>query len=983
MKEQDYMKIMNELREDYISEAVSWDASAQKNRRSIKRLSLGIGAIAAALAVVIGGIGYSTYRDRLTGNQQNSDVTEEKCNILGGQGEIRGYLGTQSGWLFRDDMYFYSFDKKWRIDGSSGLLDNEHDFLLTDGERIYIQHDNTLYITDSYGRETAFYTAETDMKFEAIRSLGGGNYWIAGVKTTQNPEEYDAVLPHSSGGFGVNFTALLNPEAKTLKETNGYITDIRCSTKRGGLYWYSPETRTVNFMPGDDPTCCSTVYSGVENAEDWGIDDENGLLLYETLRRHDTDAGADTWAGIYTLVPDDAENKEENGFSYRGDYPAAEPDPANDYPCFSYFSEQYLYGAMQKQTDTGLVFRVMRRAYDAFDGNQTVFEVPVAELYGSNPPDRMRKQPMGFLEAGEYLLIGLPQTGIHGEDIVQVNLETGAWFCLGENYHPEQTEQPDGSSAETAVEEGYCSPEKFAQYYIPPENVAEDLDKIECYRMLPFAKASESKLDTEALGAHLPEGGTWSRRDPDASRMDFNSALAFITTGGPISGWDIMAELCKLNAGYDAEAYLYNNMLSDREFWLRDDGKDFFYVLLYGPDNGMGDIDRAEFYYFNYDDEKKQYHYMYLPDRSTSGGTGAQNPAKQQTEGDTNILGGKGTVHPYLNSRLLQYAEDDEWYYDLVNVRRARKNPDVPRLQYERLPEEVIRMLYPDNELSLLTDGTDLYKAEAGTVYRILPDGTWASLADLGSVPGEETLQKDSVRIKKLHRMRDNKLFVLADGTLAKNGEARLNTYLIDIVKQKTVLLTSSADSAQELNKWESGCYTEDYVYTVTDNGGMLNLLHADGVISLDLALTADVHLTGDKWFVGGDGKLWFIRQDGWYQMELDDRKDGYLQPKHVSENVPHFEVCEPVPGTMKMLTYLSAEEKTGMVLCDYDGSGAYEMLQISPCRILGAYCDGGVYHIAAEVGWAADAPDPELPPEIVFITKDGSSISSVAVPKE
>lgn len=60
MKEQDYMKIMNDLREDYISEAVSWDGSAQKNRRAIRRMSYGIGAIAAAMAVVIGGIGYST-----------------------------------------------------------------------------------------------------------------------------------------------------------------------------------------------------------------------------------------------------------------------------------------------------------------------------------------------------------------------------------------------------------------------------------------------------------------------------------------------------------------------------------------------------------------------------------------------------------------------------------------------------------------------------------------------------------------------------------------------------------------------------------------------------------------------------------------------------------------------------------------------------------------------------------------------------------
>ena len=82
MREQDYMKIMNNLREDYISEAVSWDGTAQKNRRSIRRMSLGVGAIAAAMAVVVGGIGYGIYRDRLTANPQleNSDITIEKLN---------------------------------------------------------------------------------------------------------------------------------------------------------------------------------------------------------------------------------------------------------------------------------------------------------------------------------------------------------------------------------------------------------------------------------------------------------------------------------------------------------------------------------------------------------------------------------------------------------------------------------------------------------------------------------------------------------------------------------------------------------------------------------------------------------------------------------------------------------------------------------------------------------------------------------------
>ena len=46
MKDQDYIKIMDRISKNKIEEAFTWDASAQQNRRSIRRLSLGIGTIA-------------------------------------------------------------------------------------------------------------------------------------------------------------------------------------------------------------------------------------------------------------------------------------------------------------------------------------------------------------------------------------------------------------------------------------------------------------------------------------------------------------------------------------------------------------------------------------------------------------------------------------------------------------------------------------------------------------------------------------------------------------------------------------------------------------------------------------------------------------------------------------------------------------------------------------------------------------------------
>ena len=49
MREEDYIKIMDCIRDDHIENAMLWDASAQQNRRSIRRLSLGIGAIAVII----------------------------------------------------------------------------------------------------------------------------------------------------------------------------------------------------------------------------------------------------------------------------------------------------------------------------------------------------------------------------------------------------------------------------------------------------------------------------------------------------------------------------------------------------------------------------------------------------------------------------------------------------------------------------------------------------------------------------------------------------------------------------------------------------------------------------------------------------------------------------------------------------------------------------------------------------------------------
>ena len=173
MKEQDYINIMNRIRKDHIENAMLWDGSAQKDSRSIRRLSLGIGAIAACIAVVIGCIGYNVHLEHLANPSGETSGAEnkEQLNLFGGHGEIKCTLGNDSSILYSDDEYFYfptnigagqdnaavggpspdSFSYlRWEKEGGSVCEPRTYDgILLSDGERLYTYHDEQLFITDS------------------------------------------------------------------------------------------------------------------------------------------------------------------------------------------------------------------------------------------------------------------------------------------------------------------------------------------------------------------------------------------------------------------------------------------------------------------------------------------------------------------------------------------------------------------------------------------------------------------------------------------------------------------------------------------------------------------------------------------------------------------------------------------------------------------------------------------------------------------
>jgi len=854
-------------------------------------------------------------------------------------------------------------------------MDGGQRTLLTDGEQLYTQHDGNVYVTDSYGAETLAFSMDELSLVRRIQKLSNGDYFALGYKGTEGAGAA-AVLYHTATGESEELmekedTFGSNPNPENAISSFKY----RFDESKDGWYYFDPDKKRVEYMCLTDPESQEDKsFKGV-NCEDFqftGFAVEDDTLYYEYCMISSFNGGPTRTVTEYHTMKRGGANE----FGLRGDYAVSTQDAENEYPCFSFFGEQYVYGVMQKQTEAGLHFKVMRNRFAMDDGEQVVLDVPVSELFGEEPPERLYSPSSIFLDTGDYLIFDANIMG-NGYGLVQVNLENGAWFGL--EYRglpseftgdPEQQDSDSGLYGEDLAS-GYCSPQDFPQYYIPPENV--DTDSIECYRMLPFAKASASALDLEALGAHLPSGGAWSKRDPDAPRLTYDKAFNCIINGSVLNAWVIMEDLCKLSGGYDAEAYLNDSMLSDREFWLDDSGKEFFYVILYGTDGVPEEIYHAEFYFFEYDENEKQYRYTMLPDRSQ------QRMSGRQTNG-INFLGGTGIVHPLSRS----LAEDDEWYYDLEYARRAKKDADASELKYEPLPDEIQQRVGPKGALAVMTDGISYYEAEGSSLYRLDNDGTRHSvMLHCDEMSG---IDPDSIAYYQLYMMEDDKLFVLIGGETEGSREARLIPLLADVKADVVTPLTSQDDTAEEqLQSWINGSYTPQRIYTASHNGSMLNMYraedYAESCVSLNLTMHADVHLTGDKWFVGEDGKLWFIWQNGWYSMELDDRKDDYLEPKLVSDKIPNFyDVCEPIGGTMKMLTYLSpyeSVEQTGVQLCNYDGTDAEELLKDSPCTIRGVFCDNGVYHIAADVG---SSDDPQHPLKTVFITKDGSSVSSVGV---
>ncbi len=428
MKEQDYMKLMGSIRGEFLEEAVSWDGSERRRIRQIRRMTVSFGAVAAALAVVIGMIAYKTNKDRIDTADSDTessiiDDLEGRQNLYHGHGELRQITGA-NGTICYDDEYVYEWSAKWSVRSGGRTVRLEADDvpqnLYKDGEHLFTVHDNKIFETDSFGNETLLID-------------------IAAFKTNQ---KIDTNRITKIQKLSNRLVALFTDEPQNITAETVLIADLQ--KKEITL---QPEVGGSKLFP----------------------DTENSYYVFgmqaEALVRFDMDTGnGDSIWLVASEYNDPAYNLElkdavmQNGKLYLTGkyYKVGEEDP-NSVP------DQYMvldvetkkltekkYGSNERiYAGTAFVraaiedgsFNVYRSTLD-LENEKLVFSVPVSQ-YLDTETYEMPDMPdfLSVYESDDMMIVhlplstdGMPRPSLHGEEGVLIDLKTGKTLYYGENY---------------------------------------------------------------------------------------------------------------------------------------------------------------------------------------------------------------------------------------------------------------------------------------------------------------------------------------------------------------------------------------------------------------------------------------------------------------------------------------------------------------------------------------------------------------------
>ena len=443
MKEQDYMNIMGAIRGEYLEEAVSWDGSERRRIRQIRRMTVSFGAVAAALAVVVGMIAYKANKDRIeiansvpessivsTPDESSQvPVIEQETNLFGGHGEVRQIQNTMGSMLYDDEYLYLGMSKVSLLQSGKYIPMDESAYpagLMTDGRTLFRLHDGKLFETDSYGNETELmnlsdYQLPENSSFFGIKKLS--SRMLVLQSSEENPQQTVIDLQGKK--------ALKTDQVRSVMGAAGETGYYAMDDTDGSLYLVTLNNGTLKTENVLGP-----VYS--QNEATCSIDSAklDGGKLYMIAREITNDEGGYIkWHIVRDLA---------TGKMVKTELPGNQ--------------NIYLGSALIRSAIEDGAFTVYRSNLDL--SNETrILHLPVSDYidvqtYGM--PDVPLVETV--TESPDLVRLVLPVTDskgslfrtLHGEESVIIDLRTGKTVFTGPDYN--DNAEPDNAVSVTAAE---------------------------------------------------------------------------------------------------------------------------------------------------------------------------------------------------------------------------------------------------------------------------------------------------------------------------------------------------------------------------------------------------------------------------------------------------------------------------------------------------------------------------------------------------
>ena len=423
--------------------------------------------------------------------------------------------------------------------------------LLTDGEQLYLYHDGQLFVTDSYGNETAF--SAVPWKPCAIQKLCKGWYFIsANVEDSWSDGEPRPYVFLDKNGDGICHYVDFGDVRSDGKGETVYF-------RRNGQFYSAPLTAP------DEESRIAEIGQFLD-VVNWTV--RNDKLYVFSIADESV---------MYNTVP---LNPDANEAGKSLTAPLV-PDSANPVWEYDYFSREngelfkvvynYLDGALQFQATADKAWQIPAAAssesyfnngaaadfwgdnlpdledpmfnaftYTTANPEYCSYNIAAADLWGGDIPDPAVYPYMEFFDTGTHIIFTLPKDGQNGEQLVQLNKENGAYQYYGENYAPEQP-QPDLTEKEVTQETaavnalgGKGKIRLFFKYVAGPLGTHVDLaeDDEYIYDIDDGKRARKTDSDPVYEKLTLPHVPQYDPENPEGTKLFVTEGMVIICEDG-------------------------------------------------------------------------------------------------------------------------------------------------------------------------------------------------------------------------------------------------------------------------------------------------------------------------------------------------------------------------------------------------------------------------------------------------------------------